>query len=269
MSRMVLVGFLAMLAGCSGGEPDQAAIDAAVEKALAEREREAEAQGGSRVDASSTSDADKPDMAAADASRALSTEKLREGLSNRMGSAYWMCTRTLTIVGEHCGCMVNRATDAGISNTAQVGMFGGDGKRATKAQIAKFTRIVRSCAGYNITIEEGQDELAPTGSLASSTSSEPSSDAQGRVVNCSFDNGTFSYNGRCRFQFGPGGDFNTTSMDGPYFQNVRQIDLDVRSKGAGDIYLRYPDGNDVVVGVTRSTRDKACWEGPRLLFCAR
>jgi len=262
--RVVVVFFASLaLAACSGGEADQEAIDAAVEKALAERDREEaeRRQAANAGDGMAETPADEAEPAQDLA--AFSTENLREGIADGMGTPYWMCTRTLSIVGEHCGCMVNRAMDADIPNAAQVGMFGGDGSRATKEQAEKFTRIVRSCSGYNVTIRDAGSRQAAAQQAAEGGA------ASGRRVQCSFDNTVFRYDGACNFVLGPGGDFSTTSLNGPYFQNVSRIDLDVTSKDRGTIALRYPDGEDVFVAVSRSPRDRACWEGPRLSFCAR
>ncbi|MEM6907838.1 MAG: hypothetical protein AAF494_04090 [Pseudomonadota bacterium] len=97
-------------------------------------------------------------------------EPLRAGLSKKVGSAYHMCTRTLSIVGQQCGCMVNRASDAGISNNRQVRMFAGGADNATPQQVATFEGIVRSCSGYNLRVSRGSGNTAvPANSQAAAS----------------------------------------------------------------------------------------------------
>ncbi len=100
-------------------------------------------------------------------------------------------------------------------------------------------------------------------------SSPPPSASRGRTVGCYFWNSVETYDGACRFVAGSGGDFTTFALDGPYFQDVTRIDLDVAAPGTGAIQLHYPDGSVGSVKVRRSANDRACWDGPSLTFCAR
>ena len=93
--------------------------------------------------------------------------------------------------------------------------------------------------------------------------------SRGRVVGCYFWNSVYEYDGACRFVAGTGGDFTTFALDGPYFEEVVRIDLDVQSPGVGVIEMHYPNGEFVRVDVRRNSNDRACWDGPRLSFCAR
>lgn len=262
----VLFSF-ALLTGCSSQQPDQEAIDAAVEKALAERDR-AQAQEENAGASSTYSEDSAPEEDAEKVS--YSKENLREGYFDGQGSPYWMCTRTLSIVGEYCGCMVNRATDAGIENAAQVGMFGGDGKRATSAQVKAFTEIVRSCSGYNITVR-GAKAAAPLPKPAKAEAAK-----KGRVVTCEYDDGANRYNGPCEFVLGRGGSFSARSLDGPFYGNVSDIELIVEGKGVGTLVVLWPserNGRFMMrqnnFPVQRSQSDRACWGDGRVRFCAR
>ncbi|MGB3470361.1 MAG: hypothetical protein WBA51_06035 [Erythrobacter sp.] len=252
---------LLMTTGCSASTPDQAAIDAAVDKALAERDREDAAkyrQSQAAADESALS-------AAAEAGAVRSAEPLRAGLSKELGSAYGMCIRTLSIVGENCGCMVNRATDAGIADARQAKLFGGRAGNATPDEIARFTRIVRACSGYNITVRGEPGETAQV-DQAKTALSRPASG--GRVVTCEFENERYGYEGNCRFVAGSGGDFQATSLEGNYFEDVSRIDLDVTSRNAGHLIINYTTG-PVEVPVKRELQDKACWSNESVRFCAR
>ncbi len=99
--------------------------------------------------------------------------------------------------------------------------------------------------------------------------SPPPSASRGRIVGCYFWNSVDTYDGACRFVAGSDGDFTTFAMDGPYFQDVVRIDLDVSAPGTGNIEFYYPDGKVDLVKVRRSPNDRACWDGPSLTFCAR
>lgn len=89
-------------------------------------------------------------------------EPLAPGLPSGMGSPYAMCTRTLSIVGEQCGCMANRARAAGIADPVAARLFASDGSRASRAEIAAFEGFVRECSGYPIRIRSGEvTEAAP------------------------------------------------------------------------------------------------------------
>lgn len=259
---------MAMVAACSDGEPDQEAIDAAVEKALAERDRADAEKLSSSGSAEAAEESDKTSETAEVTTR--STENLREGVPDGMGTPYGMCIRTLSIVGEHCGCMVNRAMDAKIGNSALVRLFGGDGSRATQDEADRFTRIVRSCSGYNITVRNvGAAERAEANESSAPSAAPRQASLQGRRVSCYFWNSVYEYSGACDFVAGPGGDFSTTSLDGPYFDDVTKIGLNVTSSGVGTLEILYPDGALQETRVTRSEQDRACWEAPRLTFCAR
>ena len=97
----------------------------------------------------------------------------------------------------------------------------------------------------------------------------PASASRGRVVGCYFWNSVYEYDGRCRFVAGSDGDFTTFALDGPYFEGVVRIDLDIARPGVGTLEMHYPDGSVVPVAVRRSDNDRACWDGPSLTFCAR
>lgn len=256
---------LVMNAGCSGSEPDEAAINAAVEKALAERDREdaakyrqLQAEGGEPA-------ASAPAQARDASANARSAEPLRAGLSKELGSGYGMCIRTLSIVGEHCGCMVNRATDAGIADARQARLFGGRASNATADEITRFTRIVRACSGYNITV---RGEPGKATQIAAAEPEVQRAASGGRVVTCEYEDPVESYRGRCRFVAGRGGDFQAITIDGNYFEDVDRIDLDVTSTDAGRLIINYASG-PVAVLVDREPRDKACWSNREVRFCAR
>ena len=91
-------------------------------------------------------------------------EPLRKGLPSGMGSPWHMCTRTLSIVGEQCGCMANRVRDAGIADAVAVRLFGNDGSSATAAQASRFNQIVRGCSRYPMDVKAG---VAGSGQRAS------------------------------------------------------------------------------------------------------
>ncbi|MEO0591892.1 MAG: hypothetical protein AAFZ11_15230 [Pseudomonadota bacterium] len=274
-----------LLAACSGFTDKNGAEDAreggmaaALEKALAEAEsgeNEAETSKAASEEATLVqSDTGSPDVSADEdlQSTALSTENLREGVPDGMGSPYGMCVRTLSIVGEHCGCMVNRAMDAGINGGVLVRLFGGDGSRATPYQAEQFTRIVRSCAGYNVTVRNAGAAVEPSDPAdrePAASAAPRNTQAKVRRVACYFRNGIGEYDGPCNFVTGPGGDFVTTSLNGEYFDGVTQIGLDVTAKGRGQLQFYYPDGVVRSSYVERSTTDRACWEGSGAVFCAR
>ncbi|MEM1132915.1 MAG: hypothetical protein AAGH53_08265 [Pseudomonadota bacterium] len=277
MFRIAIIAVcFAILAGCSSKEPDQEAIDSAVEQALAERDREDAARYNTMTQEEQDGDAQDDENSPEEEPQktSYSTESLRDGYSKDMGSPYWMCTRTLSIVGEHCGCMVNRATDAGIPNAAQVGMFGGDGKRATEAQAEKFTRIVRSCSGYNITVRG--TKASQEADEVKVVSDETKASGKGRVVTCEFESVRDRYKGPCEFVMGPGGSFTTRSLDGPYYGNVYDINLIVESRGVGSLVFMWPDvrGDRTIMrqsnsAVQRDQSDRACWSNAQIRFCAR
>jgi uncharacterized protein YgiM (DUF1202 family) len=97
----------------------------------------------------------------------------------------------------------------------------------------------------------------------------PSLQLKGRRVSCSFDNSAFSYDGPCDFVSGGDGDFTTTSLDGPFLPEVTRIGLDVTAPGQGQLKIYYGSGDVEQVSVSRSSQDSACWEAPKLMFCAR
>ncbi len=92
---------------------------------------------------------------------------------------------------------------------------------------------------------------------------------QARRVNCSFNNTAFSFNGPCDFTSGDGGDFSATSANGSFFTDITRIYLDVTATDQGMLQLFNPTGQVQQISVTRSTQDRACWEGPSVSFCAR
>ncbi len=109
---------------------------------------------------------------------------------------------------------------------------------------------------------KGTDEPAPA-----PTAAPP---PQARRVQCTFDNTAFSYDGPCEFTTtGSDGDFTAISLDGPFFMNVSRIALDVTNPEQGVLTGFADDGSSEEIAVTRSTVDRACWEGPLLSFCAR
>jgi hypothetical protein len=83
----------------------------------------------------------------------ISSEALRDDLPQGPDSPFDACVANLTIVGEHCGCMVNRASDAGLSDKDLAQLFTGDSSGADPADAARFTRIVRGCANYEVNLE--------------------------------------------------------------------------------------------------------------------
>ncbi len=113
-------------------------------------------------------------------------------------------------------------------------------------------------------IPEPETEPTPVPSQA-----PPPSASRGRIVGCYFWNSVHEYDGSCRFVAGQDGDFTTFAMDGNYFEGVARIDLDVVTPGAGYLEVHYPDGAVQRTKVRRSANDRACWDGPRLTFCAR
>lgn len=258
---------LLFLAACSESKPDQASIDAAVETALNERDREdaAKFRASERGDADESAEPVKPGSATAG-----TPEKLRDDLPTGLGSPYGMCIRTLSIVGEQCGCMVNRAADAGLGGPALTGMFGGDGKRATPAQIDTFKRIVRACANYNITIEGSSAAQSLAQSDAGSTAVPAKAAAGERMARCEFVTTRDNYNGPCRFLPGKGGDFRAISTKGAFSEGdgVYRIDLDVTGTNVGSLVIDH-GFEPYVIAVTRSQTDRACWEGGEATFCAR
>ena len=264
---LVIAACLMFVAACSESGTDQAAIDAAVERALAEREREAAAKAAA---AQTRSAAEAAELADTSASAVRTPEPLRDGLPTNMGSPYHMCAFTLSLVGEHCGCMVNRATDAGIPNAAQVGMFGGDGKRATPEQIAAFKRIVRSCAGYNISVRGSSAAENLAKSVPADTSKTAQQDAGERMVRCEFRTTRDNYDGPCRFLAGKGGDFRAISTDGAFSEGdgIYRVDLDVTSKDVGTLLIDH-GYEPFSIAVTRSQTDRACWTSAQITFCAR
>lgn len=115
---------------------------------------------------------------------------------------------------------------------------------------------------------EPSPQAAPS-PIPQPTASTPPSASRGRIVGCYFWNSVDTYDGACRFVAGSDGDFTTFAMDGPYFDNVVRIDLDVSAPGTGNIEFYLPDGSVNRVKVRRSANDRACWDGPNLTFCAR
>lgn len=260
-----------LVVGCSQSSEDEAAIDAAVEKALADREDAAQVSdnvgsGDPLTQASEMSDQN------GDTPTGRSTEKLRDGLPTRMGSPYHMCMFTISIVGEHCGCMVNRATDVGIPAAAQVGMFGGDGKRATPAQIDQFKRIVNSCSGYNISITGSNTTAAvdkPAAPQVTANRAASYQSSRARIVQCEATSTAFQYAGSCEFHAAAGGDFMVISKDGAFFEDVYRMELDVTAPNVGQILYEYGDAEIIAIPVGRSQSDRACWESAEIIFCAR
>lgn len=161
--------------------------------------------------------------------------------------------------------MVNRASDAGIADAKLARLFGGRAGNASPDEVARFTRIVRACAGYNITI---RDEPGRTAEVADAGAEAQRTASGGRVVPCTFDNQRYGYDGRCSFVAGPGGDFEATALDGNYFEDVSRIDLDVIAPGRGSLIINYTTG-PVSVPVSRDARDKACRSNSAVRFCAR
>jgi hypothetical protein len=261
---------LLLLAACSGGadDTDSGTMSDALNEIIADGSTAAP-PGGDPAGSDGAAALDVGDNAGS----GRSTEKLREGLPIGMGSAFFMCQRTLSIVGENCGCMVNRATDAGIADARQARMFGGRQGNASNAEVAAFRSIVNACSGYNVTVSaeapEPQPEIAPEPDIASAAPRRSQPQVSGRRVGCYFGNSVYEYDGACEFVLGPGGDFTTTSLEGPYFENVTRIGLDVTGKGVGNLAITYPGGYVQQTPVRRSTTDKSCWEGPRLTFCVR
>lgn len=76
-----------MTTGCCDNAPDQAAIDAAVEKALAERDHEDAAKYRQSQAAANQSAPGTAEQAEEPAAPARSIEPLRDGLSKDLGSA--------------------------------------------------------------------------------------------------------------------------------------------------------------------------------------
>ncbi|MEO0463740.1 MAG: hypothetical protein AAF127_11460 [Pseudomonadota bacterium] len=270
---LALVSALA-LAGCSGPS-----LSETLEDWIGSSEDSETADPAPSADATAPQPGDPAPVPASDTADEpidapeRSTEKLRAGLPIGMGSAHFMCQRTLSIVGEHCGCMVNRATNAGIADARQARMFGGRRGNASAAEAATFKRIVNECSGYNVTVQADAPprvvEPEPAPAPAPTSAAPRRSQAKGRRVGCYFGNGVYEYDGACDFVAGPGGDFVATSLEGPYFEGVTQIGLDVVSKGVGNLVIYYPGGVVQQTRVRRSTRDKSCWEAARLTFCAR
>jgi len=263
------------ISACSNSEPDQEAIDQAVEQAVEQAlaEREGADAGGARA-LEPGGEANEASIAQTSDTTARSTEKLRDTLPTGMGSPYGMCIRTLSIVGEHCGCMVNRATDAGLSGPALVGLFGGDGKRASPDQIDRFKQIVRSCAGYNITIR-GSNAAQVSGQVsgqgdAPGASAAPQSASRERMVRCQFQTTRDNYDGPCRFIPAKGGDFRAISTDGAFSEadGIYRVDLDVTGKDVGSLMIDH-GFEPYVLAVTRSQSDRACWTSAEVMFCAR
>lgn len=263
----VIAACLMLAAACSDSGTDQAAIDAAVEKALAEREREAAAQTSAAQTGNKGEDAS---LADANETAGRAPEALRDGLPTGMGSPYGMCIRTLSIVGEHCGCMVNRATDAGITGPALVGLFGGDGKRASPDQIDRFKRIVRGCAGYNITVRGSMAAPALAGGAPDQTPTPAQAASSERMARCEFQTTRSNYDGPCRFLAGKGGDFRAISTDGAFSEldGIYRVDLDVTGKDKGSLMINH-GYEPFAIAVIRSQTDRACWTSAEVTFCAR
>ena len=91
----------------------------------------------------------------------------------------------------------------------------------------------------------------------------------GRRVACYFSNPMGVYDGACAFRSGAGGDFSTTSLDGPYLMDINQIGLDVIGDGVGMLQIYSAEFGMESLPVTRSTADRACWQGEEVVFCAR
>jgi TIR domain len=91
----------------------------------------------------------------------------------------------------------------------------------------------------------------------------------GRRVACYFSNPMGVYDGACAFRSGAGGDFSTTSLEGPYLMDINQIGLDVIGDGVGMLQIYSQEFGVESLPVTRSTADRACWQGEEVVFCAR
>lgn len=111
-----------------------------------------------------------------------------------------------------------------------------------------------------------EPEPAPPQDLSAAPRSGASG---GRTVACYFSNPLGEYDGGCAFRAGSGGDFITTSLNGPYLDGVTQVGLDVVGDGVGMLEI-YSEGVAVEsLPVTRSIEDRSCWQGEYVIFCAR
>lgn len=116
----------------------------------------------------------------------------------------------------------------------------------------------------------GQEDAADEPETPQDLSAAPRFDnLQGRRVGCYFSYSIYQYDGACDFVTRSGGDFVTTSLSGPYFEGVTQIGLDVTADNVGTLEIYYPGGGVERIAVSRSSRDRACWQGNSVIFCAR
>ncbi|WP_298303988.1 toll/interleukin-1 receptor domain-containing protein [uncultured Erythrobacter sp.] len=111
-----------------------------------------------------------------------------------------------------------------------------------------------------------EPEPAPTQDLSAAPRAGGSG---GRRVACYFSNPMGVYDGACAFRSRPGGDFITTSLEGPYLMDINQVGLDVVGEGVGMLQIYSEEFGMESLPVTRSTEDRACWQGEDVIFCAR
>lgn len=151
------------------------------------------------------------------------------------------------------------STSSAIVSTVQVGET-----FRTRREAGKWwpVELADGTKGY---IAKRLIRVTGTGGATPAPAPTPST----KRANCTFNNTSVSYNGDCDFTAGANGDFSTTSVGGPYFMNVTQIDLDVTASEQGTLTIYYPGNPVQQTAVTRSTSDRACWEAPSLTFCAR
>ncbi|MEO1221845.1 MAG: toll/interleukin-1 receptor domain-containing protein [Pseudomonadota bacterium] len=111
-----------------------------------------------------------------------------------------------------------------------------------------------------------EPEPAPTQNLSAAPRTGASG---GRRVACYFGNPMGEYDGACSFVSRSGGDFITTSLEGPYLLDINQIGLDVVGEGVGMLQIYSEEFGMESFPVTRSAQDRACWQGEDVIFCAR
>lgn len=110
----------------------------------------------------------------------------------------------------------------------------------------------------------------PTSAPSDNVSAAPRlAQTGGRRVACYFSNPMGVYDGACAFRASSGGDFITTSLEGPYLVDINQIGLDVVGDGVGMLEIYSEEFGMESIPVTRSTTDRACWQGAEVVFCAR
>ena len=119
-------------------------------------------------------------------------------------------------------------------------------------------------------IEDFTAPIEPEPAPSQNLSAAPRDGATGgRRVACYFKNPMSEYDGACAFRSGPGGDFSTTSLEGPYLMDINQIALDVIGDGVGMLQIYSDEFGMESLPVTRSAADRACWLGDEVVFCAR